>query len=85
MRTTILTPQSRRLWRYDQVFVAGGGDIYRQTLNRASRLYFTLIDRDVEGDTSFPDFDRSGFHVIDREPHMEAPLPFEFVTLERNP
>ena len=67
----------------DLVFVAGGGDLFRQTINRADRLYLTLIDRDIEGDTFFPPFDRSAFQVIEREPHPDAPLPFEFVMMER--
>ena len=67
----------------DNVFVAGGAEIYRQTIDRAERLYLTLIDREIEGDTHFPDFDRSEFHVVAREPQRDGPLPFEFVTLER--
>ncbi len=67
------------------VFVAGGGDIYRQTLHRAGRLYLTVIDREVEGDTFFPAFDEARFRVLERERHDDAELPFEFVTLERQP
>jgi dihydrofolate reductase len=65
------------------VFVAGGGDIYRQTIDRAERLYLTLVDRDVAGDTFFPDFDGSRFHVVERESHPDGDLPFEFITMER--
>jgi dihydrofolate reductase len=67
----------------ETVFVAGGGDVYRQTIDRAERLYLTLIDRDVEGDTFFPAFDRADFRVVEREDHSGEPLPFEFLTLER--
>ena len=67
------------------LFVAGGGDIFSQTIDRASRLYLTVIDRDLEGDTFFPVFDRSAFHVIEQERHADEPLPFEFITLERHP
>src|SRR5260370_4260992 len=41
-----------------EVFVAGGAEIYQQTIARADRLYLTHIDSDFEGDTRFPDFDR---------------------------
>jgi dihydrofolate reductase len=67
----------------DVVFVAGGADIYRQTIERADRLYLTVIDREVEGDAVFPTFDSADFHVVERETHQDADLPFEFVTLER--
>jgi dihydrofolate reductase len=67
----------------DHVFVAGGAEIYAQTLDRADRLYLTLIDREFEGDAFFPEFDRAAFEVVERETHAEAALPFEFVTLQR--
>ena len=34
--------------------VIGGGQIYALALPRADRLYFTLIDTEMEGDTFFP-------------------------------
>lgn len=68
---------------HHQIFVAGGADIYRQTIDRASRLYLTLVSRDVEGDAFFPIFDESAFDVVERELHRNGDLPFEFLTLER--
>lgn len=40
----------------EEVCVIGGGDIYRQFLPQATRLYLTAIDLAVEGDTRFPDY-----------------------------
>lgn len=40
-----------------EVMVIGGGEIYRQALPRAHRLYITEVDLDVEGDTFFPAID----------------------------
>ena len=67
----------------DWVFVAGGGEIYAQTIDRADRLYLTRIDRDVQGDAFFPEFDEHAFEIIGRELHTQSDLPFEFVTLQR--
>ncbi len=39
------------------VFVMGGGKIYEQLLPRCAELYLTLIPRDVEADTFFPEFE----------------------------
>ena len=36
-------------------FIIGGGEIYRQSIGIADRLYITSIDKDFEGDTKFPD------------------------------
>lgn len=67
------------------LFVAGGADVYRQTVDRAHCLYLTVIDRDLEGDAFFPRFDWSRFRVREREAHVDNDPPFEFVTLERTP
>ncbi len=65
------------------VFIAGGGNIYRQVLDRADWLYLTVVDQDVEGDTVFPEFDQARYREVWREDHPEGPVPFSFVTLER--
>jgi len=40
----------------DHVFIIGGGEIYRQTINLADRLYITEIHREYDGDTFFPEY-----------------------------
>lgn len=47
-----------KYWSDDgEVFIIGGGSIYRQFLPVANKLYITRIDTVVEGDTYFPDID----------------------------
>jgi dihydrofolate reductase len=41
----------------DEVFVAGGAEIYRLALEVATRLYVTEIDAELAGDTFFPELD----------------------------
>ena len=50
-----------------ECFVAGGADIYALALPRADRLYVTLIDADLEGDTYFPPVELVDFQVISVE------------------
>jgi dihydrofolate reductase len=40
-----------------EVFICGGAEIYRQALPLCSDLYLTLVNRTVEGDTFFPEFE----------------------------
>jgi dihydrofolate reductase len=40
----------------EQLFICGGGEIYRQTLDLAERIYLTELEIDVTGDTFFPEF-----------------------------
>jgi dihydrofolate reductase len=39
------------------IWIAGGGEIYRQMLPKCTDLYLTRVHREVEGDAYFPDFE----------------------------
>jgi len=40
-----------------EVCVIGGGEIYRQTIETADRIYLTRVDASVDGDTHFPEIE----------------------------
>ena len=70
----------------EEVFIIGGAQIYAQALAIADRIYLTVIDKEYEGDTSFPEIDYSAWNEISREEHSggeEFEHPFAFITLER--
>jgi dihydrofolate reductase len=69
-----------------ETFVIGGADIYGQTLERAQRIYLTLVHAEVPGDTFFPKLDMSTWHETGREAHAaddKHSYRYSFVTLER--
>lgn len=69
-----------------EIFVIGGGEIYRQAMPLADRLYITRICHDYEGDTRFPQWEDSQWTVTscDAYPHGEQfPYPYEFLVLDR--
>src|SRR3989338_10690206 len=41
----------------EEIMVAGGGEIFKQTIARADRLYITEVHREVDGDVYFPAID----------------------------
>lgn len=43
----------------DEIFVFGGAQIYAALLDKCDRLYLTEIDEAYNGDSFFPDFDRT--------------------------
>jgi len=43
----------------EEVFVAGGAEIYRLALPFADRIYLTVVHTVLEGDTFFPEFEMS--------------------------
>lgn len=71
----------------EEVFVAGGEEIFRLALDldRADRIYLTRIEKDYPGDTFFPEFDESAWTVVEREdfPATERNPAFTFLTLDR--
>lgn len=70
----------------DEVFVAGGEQLYRQTIARAERLYLTLVHGEFEGDAHFPEFDVGSWTLLSREDHpadADNPHPFSFLVYDR--
>lgn len=65
----------------EEIFVIGGGQIYRQAIDRADRLYLTVVDATADADTFFPDYARFR-SVISKEPHESGGLHFTYLTLE---
>lgn len=71
-----------------ELFIIGGGQIYKQTLEKglAHRLYITRIIVEPEGDVRFPEIDRSSWKLVDSEAHeADERNPFDhiFETYER--
>lgn len=53
----------------DEVFFVGGAEVYAQALPRATRLYFTRVHADVDGDTYFPDAQWGNWKQVSSEHH----------------
>ena len=70
----------------DEVFIAGGAEIYRQTLPRVKRLYLTLVQATLEGDAYFPEFDEADWQLASQENYpadAKNPYPYGFLVYER--
>ncbi len=68
----------------EEIFVIGGGEIYKEALRHADRLYLTLIDDATDGDVHFPDY--SDFtKVISEEKRFDekTKLNYSWITLEK--
>lgn len=50
----------------EDVFIIGGGEIYRQAMDRADRLDVTHVLGPVEGDTRFPEIDGASWQETSR-------------------
>lgn len=65
-------------------FIIGGGEIYTQSLEVADKIYLTLVNKEFEGDTTFPELPRAWyiskqekFLADDKNPHNYSFIIYE--------
>ena len=78
--------QRARAGQPARIFVIGGADLYAAALPLADELVLTEIDADFDGETRFPDWDRSAFTAVERHTQHAAPpndFDFSFVRYHR--
>ncbi len=71
----------------EEVFIVGGGEIYRLSLPRTDRIYLTVIHTNIEGDTTYPEPDMNQWHTVHRDAHpadRQNPYDYTFLILERS-
>lgn len=52
----------------ENIFIIGGAEIYRLALSIADTLHLTHVHRTLPGDTKFPDYDKTQWREVSREP-----------------
>lgn len=62
-------------------FIIGGGSVYRQFLPLAQRLYLTIVHKDFEADTFFPEIDYSLYTEEFSEKHESEDFEYTFLNL----
>lgn len=70
----------------DAIMIAGGADIFAQSMARATRLAVTAVHVRAKGDAHFPVIDRQLWHETARAEHQPGPedeVAFCFVDYER--
>lgn len=65
-----------------EIFIIGGGQIYKQAIKIADKLYLTIVDAEAQADTHFPDYSEFK-HIVKEERGNSAGLNYRFVELER--
>lgn len=53
----------------EEIFITGGGEIFKMALPIIDRLYLTRVHAIVEGDTYFPEFDPRGWKLVKNDRH----------------
>lgn len=67
----------------DEIFIIGGGQIYKLFLSMADRLYLTVIETDIDGPAKFPEYSEVFKKVISSRRSSDENFQFEFLVLEK--
>ncbi|HTT39574.1 MAG TPA: dihydrofolate reductase [Burkholderiales bacterium] len=70
-----------------ETFVIGGGEIYREALPLADRVYMTRVQAEYPGDTFFPHLEPADWQAATREQHaaQDGQPAWEFAVYQRRP
>lgn len=49
----------------EEVFIIGGGEIYKQSLSKINKIYITRVHKKVQGDTVYPEVDVNQFQLVE--------------------
>ena len=69
----------------DQLFICGGSEIYQLALPLVDIIYLTELQREVAGDTRFPNYPADQFRTLHSETLLDAGEPCRFTILQRKP
>ena len=72
----------------DEVMIIGGGQVYRDFLAHADRIYLTRVQADLVGDTFFPEIDEAAWQLVSSEHHAadeKHGYAFDVMVFERRP
>ncbi len=53
-----------------EVFIIGGGEIYKQSIDITDNIYKTLVNTTIEGDVYFPEINLNEFDLTWEEKHL---------------
>ena len=70
----------------EEIFVIGGGNVYRQFIPITDRLYITHVHRKAHADVYFPEIDTAIWEVVEKEEFNDREtdeIPYTFIIYER--
>jgi dihydrofolate reductase len=66
-----------------EIFIMGGGSIYRQFMPLADRLYITHVHKKAPADIYFPKIDRRIWEVVEKEEFKSGEVPYTYIIYGR--
>lgn len=69
--------------KQEEVFVLGGGEIYKVAMEHCDKIYLTEIKATFDGDTYFPEINKKKWKETSREDHnADEKNPYDYSFLE---
>ena len=53
----------------NELFIIGGGDIFKQSMNIVNRIYLTRVHTTLDGEVFYPEIDKNVWQLISEDPH----------------
>jgi dihydrofolate reductase len=66
----------------EEIFIIGGGEIFKETMPLVDTIYITKIHKPFDGDIHYPKIDLNQFKLVESRDRTE-PVPFTFETYVR--
>lgn len=66
----------------DEIFIIGGGEIFKESMSLVDVIYLTRIHKDFEGDIVYPEVNPKEFELVEQRDRQD-PIPFSFLTYMR--
>jgi dihydrofolate reductase len=71
-----------------EIFIIGGGEIFKETIEMVSRIYLTRVHAIIEGDTFYPEIKKDQWKLVDEQPFPadeKHSYAYTFEVWEKNP
>lgn len=66
----------------NEIFVIGGGEIYKQSMDFVNTIFLTRVHAQIEGDIHYPELPCDQFDMVS-ERHVEAEPSYTFIEYRR--
>lgn len=70
----------------EEIFIIGGGSIYRQFMPLADRLYITHVHKSVPADIYFPEIDMDTWEIVEKDDsgsNKNGAIPYTYIIYEK--
>ncbi len=64
------------------IYISGGAGLYKEAIHIVDKMYVTFVEKEIEGDTYFPEFEEADFEKQIDE-HIDGEIPYTYVTYTR--